>query len=163
MAVGEVVSKDLFVNWSLNQFANEFGIARETVTRRIRDAGISQSGIRRSHPVYNVGDVARAIFLPANSSEPGLNDPDAMTPKERSDWYKSENDRIKFERESGVVVGTDQAMVEMAEIAKMGLSVLETLPDILERDFSLDVKIIAGIEERINELREQWADKLEHS
>jgi hypothetical protein len=34
---------------------------------------------------------------------------------------------------------------------------LETLPDILERDHHLDHKIISSIEERIDALREQWA------
>jgi len=159
--MGEVISQDMFLNWSLNQLANEFGIARETVTRRIRDAGIVSSGMRRGHPVYRVGQVAQAILSPSNKSEPGANDPDMMTPKERSDWFRAENDRLKFEKELGLLVGSDAVMVEMAEIAKMGLSVLETLPDILERDFMLEPKVISGIEERVDALREQWADKLE--
>lgn len=46
-------------------------------------------------------------------------------------------------------------------IAKTGLQVLETLPDILERDFNLDSKVINNVEEKIDALREQWANLIE--
>ena len=156
----EIISQNDWFNWSLNQLSREFNIARETVQRRLRTADIKPSGERRGHPVYSVCDAARAILITDNSSA-GLNDPDEMSPKERSDWYKSENERLKFERESSVSVDADECRVQMAEIAKMGLQVLETLPDILERDYQLDPTIISNVESRIDSLREQWANTLE--
>jgi len=157
----EVVSKDLFLHWSLSQIASEFGIARETVTRRINEANIQPSSMRRGHPVYRVRLVAEAILMPRATALNGINDPEMMAPKERSDWFKSENERLKFERDSGLSVDSDESRREMAEIAKMGLQVLETLPDILERDFNLDSKIISDVELRIDALRDQWADTVE--
>ena len=153
---GEVVSQEDWFNWSLNQFAREFGIARETVQSRLRAAGVNPSGERRGFPVYSVSAAARAILMPDTSAN-GMNDPAKMSPKERADWYRSENERLKFERESGLAVGSADSREQMATIAKMGLQVLETLPDILERDHYLDHKIISSIEERIDALREQWA------
>jgi hypothetical protein len=157
----EVVQQTDWFSWSLNQLSREFGIARETVQRRLHDAGIKPAGERRGFPVYRVGESAKAILNPPGSVGSATNDPDRMSPKERADWYKSENDRIKFERESGLAVDTYQAREQMAVIAKTGLQVLETLPDILERDFNLDAKVITNVEEKIDALREQWANLIE--
>jgi hypothetical protein len=51
----------------------------------------------------------------------------------------------------------------MAVIAKTGLQVLETLPDILERDFAIDAKIISSVEAKIDVLREQWANLIDEA
>lgn len=153
----EVAALDQFFNWSLNQLSKEFGIARETVGRRLRDANVQPSGSRRNHPVYRVTDAAHAILVP-NLQGGELNNPDSMVPKERSDWYRSENERVKFERDSGLSVDTNESLVQMGEIAKRGLHVLETLPDILERDFNFPPDVIENVEARIDVLRDEWAD-----
>ncbi len=157
-----VVSQKDWFSWSLNQLSREFCIARETVQRRLREADVKPSGERRGYPVYPVGQAAKAILMPDSQSR-GVNDPDSMTPKERADWFKSENDRIKFERESGISVVATEARTEMAKIAQTGLQVIETLPDVLERDFNLEPELIDDIERRIDALREQWAGMLEDS
>lgn len=157
----EVVSKDHFLSWSLSQIAQEFGIARETVSRRLNDAGVQSAGVRRGHPVYRVAKAAEAILVPTGGQGGLINDPDMMTPKERADWYKSENDRLKFERENGQSIHALESREQMAIIAKTGLQVLETLPDILERDFNLPADVIVQVEETVDALRLQWAKKLE--
>ena len=157
----EVVAQSDWFNWSLNQLAREFGVARETVQARIRAANLNPSGERRGHPVYSVSGAAKAILLPTVSSGGNLNDPSTMSPKERADWYKSENDRLKFERESGMSISSYEAREQLAFLAKTGLQILETLPDILERDFNLAPEILNGVEERIAVLRDQWAEILE--
>ena len=159
---GEVVAQSEWFSWSLNQFAREFGIARETVQSRLRAANVAPTGEKRGFPVYSVSAAARAILLP-ESSTPGLNDPDRMSPKERSDWFRSENERLKYEKDSGLAVGSDESREQMALIAKIGLQVLETLPDILERDYNLDADIISGVEARIDTIREQWAQAVEQA
>ncbi len=99
--------------------------------------------------------------MPPRNSGGFSNDPENMSPKERSDWFRSENERLKFERDSSLSVDVDDSRKQMAEIAKTGLQVLETLPDILERDFNIDPIIISSVESKIDGLREQWADSLE--
>jgi len=160
MSAVVVPQKDWF-SWSLNQLSREFGVARETVQRRLRDADVKPSGERRGYPTYPVGLAAKAILAPDTSEAKGLNDPDLMTPKERADWFKSENDRLKFERDSGNLVESSEARTEMARVAQTGLHVLETLPDVLERDYSLEPDVITDIEQRIDGLREQWATMVE--
>jgi len=159
--VAKVIYQDEWFSWSLSQIAREFGLARDTVGRRLNDAGVISSGKKRGHPVYRVSEAAEAILRPKRFIGDSISDPKDMTPKERSDWFKSENDRLKYERDSGLSVGSDDARTQMAEVAKMGLQVLETLPDILERDFNLDAKIIAEVESKIDSLRDQWAEYLE--
>lgn len=146
--------------WSIKQLSQEFNIARDTVVRRLRAGNVDPSGQRRGHPVYSVSDAARAILMP-DSFTSIMTDPDRMSPKERADWYKSENDRLKFEKENGLVVYADDCRVQMAEIAAMGLAVLETLPDILERDFNFDPEVIVSVEQCVDSLREQWANLME--
>lgn len=119
------------------------------------------TGERRGFPVYSVGQAAKAILAPVISQGGAANDPDRMSPKERSDWFRSENDRIKFERESGIAIYADESREQMAVIAKSGLQVLETLPDILERDYNIETEIIISIEQKIDVLREQWAELIE--
>jgi len=159
--MGALVSQDEYFSWSLNQLAREFGIARETVGSRLRNAHVNPSGERRGHPVYRVGDAAAAILTPPTSEGVKLNDPDLMIPKERSDWYRSENDRVKFEKETGLTASVEDCRMQIAEAVKMGLQVIETLPDILERDFSLPPEVIASVELRLDSLREAWAVALE--
>ena len=157
----QVVSQEEWFNWSLTQLAREFNIARETVQSRLRAANVNANGERRGFPVYSVAQAAKAILMPHMANGHVQNDPDKMSPKERADWYKSENDRIKFERESGTAIYINDSREQMAVIAKTGLQVLETLPDILERDYGLDADIISGIEQKIDVLRNQWASLLE--
>lgn len=161
MMAADVVSQDDWFCWSLNQLAREFGIARETVTRRLTDAGVKPAGTKRGYPVYRVGDAASAILVPQTSAGGFINDPNKMAPKERRDWFGSENDRIKLEKETGVLVATSDTREQMSEIVKMGLQILETLPDVLERDFSLTPEIIDGVERKIDALRITWAEALE--
>ena len=157
----EVASIDSFLNWSLNQFSKEFGIARETVGRRLREAGVKPSGKRHNHPVYRVGECAVAILVPQLSDGALLNDPEKMVPKERSDWYKSENERLKFENDSGLSIDVNESIIQMGEIARCGLHVLETLPDILERDFNLPPAVIDRVESRSNDGVTLWQKSVE--
>jgi len=156
-----VLSADDFYSWSLSQLSREFGVARETVGSRIRAAGIQPSCQKRGHPAYRVSEVAQAILVPVSLSDGDIHDPGLMVPKERSDWYKSENERIKFEKDTGVLTSVEECREQMGEIAKMGLQILETLPDMLERDFELAPEIIEGVELKVDALRLTWAEALE--
>jgi hypothetical protein len=158
---GEVVSQSEWFSWSLNQFSREFGIARETVQSRLRAADVKPSGEKRGFPIYSVSAAAKAILL-HDTSTPGLNDPEKMTPKEQRDWFAGQIDKRKLAQLDGELVNKNESREQMALIAKIGLQVLETLPDILERDFHLDAEIIAAVEARIDTIREQWAQAMEN-
>lgn len=157
----DVLEIDYWRHWSLNQFSKEFGIARETVAKRIDDAGIKSSGIKKGFPVYKVGEVAAAILNPVSQTpSSAFTSPDMMSPSDRRHWYASEKDRLAFEKEAGFLVSVDDARKQIAEVAKTGLQILETLPDILERDHGISPEMLEDIEETIYQLRIKWAEEL---
>jgi hypothetical protein len=49
----------------------------------------------------------------------------------------------------------------MADLVKPGIQLMETIPDILERDYSQSTKTVMDIEKRIDALREKWANEIE--
>ncbi len=157
----EVVSQNDWFSWSLNQLSREFGIARETVGRRLSDAGISPSGQRRGHPVYRVGEAARAILVPQQQPFSGVADPDSLTPKERRDWYASENDRVKLEKESGIVAPVEEVRVEWGAILQRIGAALDVIPDKLERKVGLPADGLDLVEREIDSVRNDLADTLE--
>lgn len=157
----EILSQDDFFNWSLNQLARAFGVARETVSKRLMDSGVRPSGERRGHPVYPVKLAAQAILMPQGYSGGWLDDPTKMAPSDRRHWFASERDRLALEREQGLLVTADEARQQMAEIINLGLPILESLPDELERDFQLPPEVVAAVESRVDSLRSAWADALQ--
>lgn len=156
-----VVQQSDFFNWSLSQLAREFGMARDTISRRLFDADVKASGERRGHPVYSVSAAAKAI-LGLHLNQSGVDvDPAKMTASDRRHHYAGELDKLKLERELGLSISIDDARSQMVEIIKMGLPIFESLPDELERSFDLPPDVIASVEDKVNELRNSWADALE--
>ncbi len=60
-----------------------------------------------------------------------------MDAHERKAWYQSERERLKFEQETAQLIPASDVRREFAIWAKAVVQVLETLPDILERDCGL--------------------------
>lgn len=159
----DVIQQSDFYNWSLNQLAKEFGIARETVSKRLFDAKVEASGTKRGHPVYSVKSAAAAILL---HGQIGLghsfDDPERMLPQDRRHWFASENDRVKLEKEQGQLVPVDDVREQLVEVASISSNVLEMMPDEIERDFpDLPSKVIEYIEGKMHAARNRIADKIE--
>jgi hypothetical protein len=157
----EVLTQSDYSNWSLNQLSRAFGIARETVAKRLADSNVKPSGSRRGHAVYSVKDAATAILLPQSTSTGMVDNPDMLAPSDRRHWFASENDRIKLEKEMGMLVSVEDCRQQIVEVISVALPVLDGLADELERDFDLSPTIVGAIEERIDAVRHKWADKLE--
>lgn len=156
----DVVAMEDFGKWSLTQLAREFGIARNTVNKRLFESGVESAGTKNSFPVYRVKDAAKAILFPEQPAGVANNDPDELSPRDRLDHYKAENEKVKHGKETRLLVEVNDARAEMATIAKSGLHILETFRDLLERDFDLDQDIIDNVEDRIHNLRLQWSEML---
>ena len=78
-----------------------------------------------------------------------------MHPKDRKDWYQSENERIKLEKEMRSLVPVEEVHREMSRLAKSIASSLDSLPDLLERDAGLPADAIDLVEGVTDNLREQ--------
>lgn len=57
-----------------------------------------------------------------------------MEPADRLAHWKAENERLKFEVETNQLIPAEDVAREFSLMAKAVVMVLETLPDILERD-----------------------------
>lgn len=140
-------------NWNITRIADAFGMDRGTVRRRLRDAGVLPAGQKSGVSVYALKDVGPALFGDVVSASGA--DPDEMHPKDRKDWYQSENERIKLEKEMRSLVPVEEVHREMSQLAKSIASSLDSLPDLLERDAGLPPEAIDMVEGVTDSLREQ--------
>lgn len=146
---------------SLTTLAREFGISRDTVGRRLREAGVRSTAERAGHPVFGLAPAARALVMAERVAvSPSSTDPERMTPQDRKSWYQSEKDRIAVERELKAVVSMEDCRLELALVTKSTVMMLETLPDILERDCGLGADALLILDGAIRNVREEWSEDM---
>jgi len=147
--------------FSLSQLSSAFGPSRETVTKRLRAAEIAPRGKRQGYDVYHIGDAAAAILADSTPEYDGQADPDLLPPKERLDWFKSENERFKVEVTKELLISTDAVTVEWAKILReVGLA-LDSIIDKLEQKAGLTSAQLVIVEAIIDSIRLALAIKLE--
>ena len=144
---------------SIRRLSEEFGMARETIQKRLTEAGVAPSGRRAGHPVYRLRDVCPALFVPTVDAD-GLIDPAKLKPPDRRAWYQSENERLKFEQEMGQLILAAEVHAEFAAVAKIVVRTLETLPDIVERDLRPGPDVIEYLQRKVAEVRAEIADRI---
>lgn len=152
-----------FTSWrfySLNKLSKMSGHTRDTVQRRLDDANVQPTGVQSGFPVYDLWEAAKAILLP-QAQNLDYSDPEKLSAKERKDWYEGTKAKLAVEKEQGELLAYADAKQTVADIIKPALQLLDSIPDNLERDYNLPPKIIADIEKRFDDLRNQWADELE--
>ncbi|CAM4021075.1 DUF1441 family protein [Xenorhabdus thuongxuanensis] len=145
-------------NWSVAKIAEAFGLNRGTVRKRLLEANVPIANTVRGNPVYALRDIGPAIFgTDTHKDTEGIQDPATMSPKDRKDWYQSENERIKLETTLKQLVPSAEVHREMAVMAKAISQILDTWPDRLERDKGWTAQQIAEAQAAIDELRELLA------
>jgi hypothetical protein len=87
--------------------------------------------------------------------EPPNKGPEDMTPKERLDHYRAERERLKFSEETIELVPVEQSRAELAFVVKASVQLLETLPDVLDRDCGLGHEAIARVEAALADARQR--------
>lgn len=140
-------------NWNITRLADAFGLHRDTVRKRLKEAGVVPAGSRNGANVYALKDAGPALFGETMSSSDYT--PDNMHPGDRKDWYASELSRVKLEREMRLLVPVEEAHREMSLLAKAVASGLDNLADMLERDAGLPPEAIELVEQTTDALREQ--------
>ncbi len=116
-------------------------------------------GMRNNSPVYRLRDAAPAVLGTFNGSK--VEDPDLLVPTDRKAWFQSEKDRVALEEAQGGLVPRDEVRDQLAIVIKATVQMLETLPDILERDCHLAPDKVEMVEQRIVQVRAEWAEALE--
>lgn len=145
---------------SLSGLSREFGITRETVARRLAAAGVESDKERNGHAVFRLGPASQALTQAAAIRGGKVEDPDQLPAAERKAWYQSEQARLQVELESGRLVTVEDCRAQLSIIVKATACMLETLPDILERDAGLGSAELDLVEAQIRQARIAWADEL---
>lgn len=145
--------------WNVSQIATASGLHRDTVRKRITEAGIKPAGKKGNAPTYHLADAMQAIFASHQISVSSHN-PDNMAPKDRLDWYKSESERVKFGREVRDLIPVPEVRDELAEVLKMAVGWAESLPDQMERKRIFTPEQLEALEATCDELRDQFYQML---
>lgn len=145
---------------SLRRLAEEFGLSRDTVARRVKDAGVRPAAHLRSHPVYRLRDVAPLLVDRAMYDAAGNVDPDRLPPDKRRAWFQSERERIDVEMRAGLLVPALEHERDVARVLGAVVQLLETLPDVLERDESLSPPQVHRLQQILDAKRQELYDRL---
>ncbi|ELN4158464.1 DUF1441 family protein [Citrobacter braakii] len=139
---------------NINQLAGITGVHRQTVTARLKQLEPAL-GSNNKLKLYLITDVLTELMAPVVASNA-----EDMTPSDRLAHWKAENERLKFEQDTGQLIPADEVAREFSVMAKAVVQVLETLPDILERDCALNPAAVSRVQSVIDDLRDQIAQRV---
>ena len=146
---------DLKLN--INQIAELVGMHRQTVSQRV--AGLTPAiGSNSKIKLYALSDLIK-IGL----AEKMTADVDSLSPVERRAFWQAENERLKYERDTGELVPAFEVAQEMSFLAKAVVQSLDTLPDILERVCGLPPAALMRVQQVIDVLRDQMAQQIQQN
>lgn len=159
--MGEVISTaDTKIRLSISRLAGEFGMARETVSKRLREAGVQPDGKKDGYPVYRLRAAAPALIDAAGTDADGEIDPDKLPPEKRRAWFQSERDRMELEAKAGKLIPALEHERDMARLVSIVVQVFETLPDVLERDEGLEPHQVERVQRALDQARERLYEQI---
>lgn len=131
---------------NINQIADLVGMHRQTVSQRL--SGLTPSiGSNSKLKLYPINELIRLGL-----QEKMTADVDAMSPNDRRAFWQAENERLRYERETGELIPAFEVAQEMSSLAKAIVQSLETLPDILERDAGLQPSALTRVQQIIDDV-----------
>jgi hypothetical protein len=136
---------------SLTQIATEFGSTRETVAKRLSEAGVEAAGKRGGHPVYRLRDVIAPVLSLGDERA----DPERLKPHEREAHYRGELARLRLRQETRELVPRVECQQELASAFKIFVEFAEGLPDVIERDAGAPVAVLNVVEREVDRMRER--------
>tara|TARA_B100002049_G_scaffold124251_1_gene91959 strand:- start:89 stop:568 length:480 start_codon:yes stop_codon:yes gene_type:complete len=151
--VGDTADIRNAYNWNVSSIARAFNLHRNTVSARLKDAGVQPVGRERNAPLYALADAGPALFAGRDIGGASV-DPDQMDPQSRRAWFQSENERLKFEQDQRHLVPDYEVAQEYSVLIKALANGLDSLPDELERDCGLSPEALESVQAKIDAMRE---------
>lgn len=159
--MGDVIRQDdRLVRYSIARLAEEFGMGRDTVSKRLAQANVKPDGKRSGYPVYRLRDACPALLEPQAFDEEGNPDPRTLPPDKRKAWYQSELARLNVEQTTGQLIPAAEVEAQFAELVKGMVQFLDTLGDQLERDCALAPEQVERMNESITQQRQSFHERL---
>lgn len=153
--MSKVVPLSQGTHLSISALSTEFGMTRETVRKRLADAGVAASGKRASYPVFRLKDVLSALTGGGNTDDPG-----GMDPYKRKAYYQAEHEKLQLQVARRELIPRIESEQEMAAMFKITAECFDTLPDVLERDCGLSPLVLVSLEDQLDKAREQLYQRL---
>ena len=142
------------IRFNINQLAGITGLHRQTISSRLKNVEPTPGSNARLK-LYALPALLCELMKTGETFEV-----DKMTPPHRKAWFQSERERLKFQQEVGELIPADDVVREFSSMAKAVIQILETLPDILERDCALQPAAVMRVQSIIDDLRDNIAQKI---
>lgn len=149
--------------FNVTRLAEGLGLSRDTVRKRLREAGVKPVSKSGNAPVYQLADAAEAVFRSTTESVSGLHDPSKMAPKDRKDWFQSETERLKVQTEQGLLIPEPAYRLDLYIVLSDVVSFFENLPDKMERTGLFDAAQLELLEQQGDVFREQLYERLKEA
>lgn len=151
----------------MNRITNKAGLANffEVTTTAVdgwvsRGCPIQQKGSRGRSWKFDLLEVAKWRFSPSDAE---VSDPEKMPPERRLKFYQAEQARDELMVSRRQLIPADEVEVGTNALIKDLVCVLETLPDLLERDAGLDHRQTALVISQIDGFRNRAYEQLKQS
>lgn len=145
-------------NWSISEMAGLFGMCRKTVSRRLEMTNVQPVGKRRGYDVY-ASDVVGPVLFNASDNGNSVKPIEQMTPRERNEWYRSENEKLKLLERQQQLIPVDNVRREFNQLVSTINQFLETLPDQLERNCQLPAEALSQVQAVTDDIRQSLYDR----
>ena len=150
--MGDLTRIDDVYLWNLTKIGQAFNIHRDTVRKRLTKANVQPKKNLKGKALYALSDVGPALFAGETVLGNDL-DPDKLAPKDRKDYYQSENERLKYEKSAALLVPAEEVAQGQATLIKELASAIESGVDRLERTRLFDVAQLEALERDQDMLR----------
>lgn len=132
-----------------NQLAEETGLARETVVKRLTDASVTAVGQRRGYPVFRLRQALPAVL----QLDQDHSDPSSLDPYKRRAFYQAEIEKLDLETREGLLVPFAELEYTLAKVMKAFVNAFETAPDVVERDCGVSPAVVDRLDKHFNARR----------
>ncbi|MGL5285666.1 MAG: DUF1441 family protein [Aeromonas sp.] len=144
---------------NVSTIAKMTGLHRDTIRKRLNEAGVKPCGKVSNAPVYHLPDAMQAIFAQQVVSADRM-DPDKLDPKGRLDWFKSEREKIALGREVKELIPSDEVRDDLARVLKTVAGFFESLPDKMERSRCFTPIQLEALEAACDDFREALYEEI---
>lgn len=141
---------------SLSWFAEEFGVSRYTVRKRIADAGILPAGHHRGNPLYRVAALT-PLLCKAVVDDWSRVDPDSLAPLESQQYWNGQKAKTQTAREQDALLAKRGLLLEYDDVSYGVAALLRTLRegllvagDVIEVEVGLTPKQRGALDQQID-------------